>query len=32
MDTLRDEQILKEMVERGGAPWSQRANASSSRT
>jgi glucose-1-phosphate cytidylyltransferase len=26
MDTLRDRQILEEMVERGETPWSQRAN------
>ncbi len=30
MDTLRDRQILEEMVERGETPWSQRANADSS--
>jgi glucose-1-phosphate cytidylyltransferase len=29
MDTLRDRQILEEMVERGEAPWSQRANTDS---
>jgi glucose-1-phosphate cytidylyltransferase len=27
MDTLRDRQVLEEMVERGETPWSQRANA-----
>ena len=27
MDTLRDKQILEEMVERGETPWRQRANA-----
>ena len=27
MDTLRDRQILEEMVERGETPWRQRANA-----
>ena len=26
MDTLRDRQILEEMVERGETPWRQRAN------
>ena len=29
MDTMRDRQVLEEMVERGETPWSQRANANS---
>ena len=29
MDTLRDRQVLEEMVERGETPWRQRANADS---
>ena len=29
MDTLRDRQILEEMVERGETPWRQRASIDS---
>ena len=32
MDTMRDRQVLEEMVERGETPWSQRAGADSNAT